>query len=405
MRVFTLLFAALASFTGSAALGHAQQATSTPFLQDYYERQSFNEGFEQGLANWQVKNASSQGVTIENWESMPDDVLNPASLNRKFLTDPNDGRRGQVLKISGRNGIWQYAPVTNAARFQVACCNARKRLIPGQSGEMGWAGFGVIYFDAAWQEVARIEQQVFEFKLDLFNVPDRFSQGTVGTSIPTNAVHAILWLANDGPNTELWADDLVLLNEFIGVPLEDRTKPHGSRLRQNPAETSLIVNNYFNGIISFDDNDVNDEFDEPGRSIFSNAEFHWQGSGDVRRGLMYQEAAYWQVVELKPNLTYDLTIAYNNTSVAVAGIDFYDENWKPIGKVSKPLEGIVNVEFNGYFAAQDKRRFTAPAGTRYATVFVWQAPGEFSELLIVQATLRPVPCRRLAEGEKPIWLS
>lgn len=69
-------------------------------------------------------------------------------------------------------------------------------------------------------------------------------------------------------------------------------------------------------------------------------------------------------MDLKPNQTYDLTIAYRNTGVAVAGVDFYDENWNFIGKESEPLDGIINVDIHGFEAAQDTRRFNVPAGAK-----------------------------------------
>lgn len=383
---------ALAILFCVAATGRAQKLTSVRLVEEFFERQTFNEGFEQGLAEWQFKYGTSQGITVEAWSSLPDDEPQPSAPPEKFLSDPDDGRRGQVVKISGINGIWQYAPVTGAARYQVACCNARKRIIPGRTADLGWAGFGVIYYDAAWQEIARIEQQIFEFKPDpFFDSPTGYSQYSVGTAIPDNAFHSILWLANDSADSELWADDLVLLNEFIGVPLQDRTKPQGSRLKQNPVETNLIANSHFKGIISFDNNDVNDPLDVPGRFLLSNSEFNWEGAGDLRRGLLVDQAAYWQVVDLKANQTYDLTIAYRNTGVAVAGVDFYDENWNFIGKESEPLDGIINVDINGFEAAQETRRFKVPAGAKYSTVFIWQAPGQPSQLQVVQTALRPVP--------------
>lgn len=387
MRFHPVVLFAVACFT---TVCQAQVLTIIPFTEDFYERQTSNEGFANGLTDWQFKNGTSEGVTSESWESMPDD--SSQGVNRKFLSEPDDGRLDRVVKISGNNGIWQVASVSDAARFQVACCNARKRLIPGAVGPMGWAGFGVIYYDAAWQEVARFEQQIFDFKLNAWQLGGQgLSQYSKGTTIPSNAFYAILWLANDGVNTELWADDFLLLNEYIGVPLQDRTAPFGSRLRQNPLETNLIANNYFNGIITFDDSDVSDPFDVPGRSILCNSDFHWDGAGDLRRGELFGESAYWQFLDLIPEATYELSVTYRNSAPAVVGMDFYDEQWNYLGKVSEPLDGGFNFVFeSGFEAARDTRRFVVPAGAKYSSFFIWQAPGEFNQLVIAQTALRPV---------------
>ena len=106
-----------------AATGRAQTLTTVKSVDEFFERQTFNEGFEQGLADWQFKNGS-QGITVEAWASLPDDEPLPPAPPEKFLSDPDDGRRGQVVKISGNNGIWQYAPVSARASPLKGTCHS-----------------------------------------------------------------------------------------------------------------------------------------------------------------------------------------------------------------------------------------------------------------------------------------
>lgn len=366
---------------------------------DYFERRTVNEDFESGLTSWNRLGIAA-GVSVQNWSALPDDPNAFYQSNSKFLTQPDDADApngfydGKVVKLSGRVGLWQYAAINGKATRQVACCNARKRLIPGANGTTGWAGFGVIYYDASWVEIDRQEQQIFDVKTNAIEPDVGYSQYSFGLNIPSDAVYSILWISNDGNNTELWADDLILLNMFSGPPRQDLSQPVGSRFTQDPLSTSFLGNASFNGIISFDYVDFNSGFSVSDRFILANSSYFWDSallsqSARIDRGIMRNASAQWQLIDLVPGETYELRVAYGDYgNQAVVGIDFYDSNWNQIDKVSEPLDA----NYSGFFptggtAFLDKQLFTVPTNAAHSSFFIWNAEG--GQISIYQAYITP----------------
>lgn len=369
--VTATMFFATNPWTGGAAFGD-----------DYFERRTFNESFENGLANW--TSVRDGVVSIVPWSTVPAE----SGFNQFFLTTPDDASSSlladqNVLKLSGDVGLWQYSPINNKSDVQVLACSARKRLIPGQAGEMGWAGFGVTYYDASWNQVGFYQREILASKRKISFVGGFSSYSSVGVKVPPTAVHSIVWISNDGENTETWAEDLVLLNVFQDeLPSVDPSAPIGDQLTQ-AARDNITFNSQFTALATFDRSDPND----PGstqRSILLRNDNLWEESpSDIQpmEGTLtgIGDSSYWQEITVQSSQSYRLDIAYFKTDItsdkpaSSAGVDFFDESWNLVGKEAVAL-GVGNSE-------QRSLDFTVPPTTRFAYVWVWHEglpPGVFN---------------------------
>ena len=368
----------------------------------YFERQSLNETFDTGLTSWNV-NGRTGSVTVINWTSLPLDASRPNSRFLSFADDSDRENLGKAIKMTGSTGLWQYVPVNGKSALQALHCNARKRLIPGRTGEMGWASFGIFYYDEGWNEVGFVEEQILDDWTDNGNFdgePNVNSSATLGCRVPSNAKHSIIWIANDGTNTETYADDLILLNVFDGVPLYSPTAPARNQLSQDPAKLNLVANSGFRGIISFDLANPLDQ-DSAGRALLSNRDFFWRNISlyDVepyifpRNGLLRgATSSYWQAINVAPQQTYLIDAAYGIFGAfGAVGVDFYDANWNLIGTKSLTLDGASkSIETNSEIEySYVSGSFTTPANVKYASAYIWRAGGE-GDIEIVRYSIVPL---------------
>ena len=65
-----------------------------------------------------------------------------------------------MLRLQGASHAYQIVPLTGASRFHLLNCVAYKQTVTGDA-EPGWAGMGIIYFDALWAVIDRFERQIF----------------------------------------------------------------------------------------------------------------------------------------------------------------------------------------------------------------------------------------------------
>lgn len=374
---------------------------------NYYERQSLNESFDGGLTSWNV-NGRAGSVSVINWTSLPLDTSRP-SFDPRFLSladDSNPENLGKAIKMSGPTGLWQYVPVNGKSAVQALHCNARKRLIPGRPGgpgDTGWASFGVFYYDAGWNEVGFVEEQILEDMTEYGNYDggtNVFSSATLGCRVPASAKHSIIWIANDGTNTETYADDLILLNVFEGVPTYNPSAAPRNQLSQDPAKSNLVANSNFSGILQFDLADpVNQQ--SAGRFLLANRDFSWKRLSlyDVepftipQAGLLTgATSSYWQEIAIAPQQTYLINAAYGIFGAYGAiGVDLYDADWKLIGTKNLTLDGArkstdINSEIEYSYVTGT---FTTPANAKYASAYIWRAGGE-GDINVVLFSITPL---------------
>jgi hypothetical protein len=386
MRIATLyLLVGVFSVVAVRPKAWAQEPLPTVTVRNFHERRTLNESFDRGLASWNVDRTAN--ATILNWNQLPVEPppFKPADdrRNTRFLTEPADSVNplgshvGKVLRMRGINSLWQYVPINGKSRAHVVAVNARKRLIPGQTGAMGWVGFGVTYFDANWNEVDDHYREILNTKQTYLpgSVTGTNTFSCIGTQIPINASHAILWLNSTAANTEVFIDDFILLNCFFGEPLQNLAKPMGERLTQDPLETCVVGNSNFVNSIEFDVNDVTNPM--PKRSIQTFNEPFWdQESTPLRvhnNGVIWYRGLYSQKVQVYPG-TYELRATHTrnepNGPPAYTGIDFFDVNWNYLGHSDAVLDGTTPVFGSSNFK-ESVRRFTVPVGAVHSYVHIW----------------------------------
>ena len=369
---------------------------------NYFERQSVNETFNAGLASWNV-NGRAGSITVIDWANLPNNPTQAAG-GSKFLSVPFDSTPqtlGKAIKMTGATGLWQYVPINGKSTRQALHCNARKRKIPNSPGTIGWASYGVFYYDAGWNEIGFFEEEILGDLTEYGNLDGSnfYSQSTLGCRVPPNAKHSIIWIANDGSNTETYADDLILLNVFDGAPLVDRTAPARNQLSQNPAKLNLVANSSFDGILFDLTNPV--DRDTAQRDVLPNRDFFWNSASlfDMtpatfpRDGILRgATSSYWQDITVLPQQTYSITAAYGlfGTFGAV-GVDMYDANWKKIATKSLTLNGASQaIEVNSEIVFDYVTgTFTTPANVKYASAYIWRAGGE-GDIEIVLFSIKPI---------------
>lgn len=368
--------------------------------QNFLERRTLNEGFENGLASWN----STGSVEVIPWNQLPPDPAGQSDRDRFYLTVPDDSlnlvSNNSALKLTGAANIYQYAAVNGKADFQLLLCNARKRRIDGSGGELGWAGYGVTYFDGSWKQLASQEQQIFDTKFFSIDSPPGYSQSSQAFRIPDGAVHSILWLANDGANTELYADDVGLFNLFIGPPIVDASEPLGERFTQDPTSVNLVLNSGFVSSWKFDYPDPTN-LEIPGRFTSTGNDAAWQRFGTRFAPLWgffpgeFQlgtgEAAYWQNVSLQEGASYELENTFIGRGQFTFGIDIYDANWNYLETQAIESDPFaVGLPFD---TRQKTIQFTAPQSAVNASVWIWFGPTNRSianNLDMKNTVLRPV---------------
>lgn len=283
---------------------------------------------------------------------------------------------------------------------------------------MGWAGFGVVYYDAQWREVGSFSEEITGSKE--FASPEDFypsTQRSLTVKVPTGAVHSYFWISNDGSNTETYASDAVLTNVFVGVPIIDNTKTVGNRFTQNVNEKNVVVSGAFQRGVKLDYSSI-DQYGYPvnvGRRLDNGYPTFWDYSVhpptgfilsptfDIyaridefsRPAMLFGDAAMWQSLQLTPGRTYDMSISYwGFGNIAVAAVEFYDANGNHIGNASETLDNEVPVIYDipdvgtPYF--EDRLTFTFPANARFALANIWtggqSARIELGEFIVREKT-------------------
>ena len=342
----------------------------------------------QALMEQQTSNNTING--LDSWNVSAGTAPEQVSVNNGYLSIGGIGGAGQFFGVNGRS------------RYQIAKCIAVKA--------SSWAGFGVTYYDAAFNEVG---VQSKEITADL-RFGGNASLYSIGLVPPPNAVFAYLWIWNNDPTGYVIAQDFKALNYFpYGDADFNDSNPLGNRYTQTfPADRNLIINGSFETnqrAINFADPYEGDEFwnvigsDD---SVFYQRSDGLGGPTGLRIGSVTETNVIYQTVpDVQAGQPYTLEVSFlrefatssectpagcnlpSDVAGAVAGVDFFDSNWNKLGDQSVTLRQFENF---------DAVNFTPPSETAHTVVWVWveqnQEPGEqtiISSLSITPSEFEP----------------
>ena len=253
------------------------------------------------------------------------------------------------LKLSGESSVWQYVPASGLSEYQLLNCEGFKS---AKSGLAGWAGIGVIYYDAQWGFIDSFEKQINESRgLDIEGQPI-MNPCSLGVRVPPNAVHSIIWAANDAANTTTYIDNLVLLDYFKSYPGYQGAIADGPNL---DGTFPSYVADLFGQV-----------------HALSGLQF-WNLSGSIDMGTgaigtVGTPSSIAQELQLKPGSSYSITFfsytARDPNAAANAGVDYFDANWQKIGGTIIPLAA-----YNSSNA--DTFETDVPAGAVHSVLWVW----------------------------------
>lgn len=291
------------------------------FGQSYLPR-SQNGHFDSGLTNWNVTGSVS--------------VLDA-------------GTDFDKVRLNGVSSLWQYQPATTLTKYQVLNCQAIKQLRPERTGQPGWAGIGISYYDSQWGFIQTFEKQInVPTGLDEFDEP-ALLPCTLGVNVPPNAVHSIIWISNDGANTETIADALYLFDYF------DRPQT----ILTNPTTEAWPIEDV-NGQIHFISGlqfwNINGGFIDVGNGTIGTAGLPSSVSQELRN------------VQPGTSLQFRVYHYAGRASDAVpanVGVDYFDVNWQRIGGTSEFLNSAPN------FDSFTDLNVTIPTGAAHSIFWIW----------------------------------
>lgn len=284
------------------------------------------------------------------------------------------------LAVNGVGGAGQYFAVNQQSKYQIAT------LIGSKAGSGAWAGFGVTYYDASWNEIS-VQFKEIKADLGLDATPTRYAIGLVP---PSNAVWAYMWVWNNNRNGFVHAGDFRCMNYFPeGNFSYDPSAPAGSTYTQTFPETrNRIVNGNFETRDRF-------EADEYWNVVGSDGSVYYDeyisytlgGYSYFRMGSETEVNMIYQYVsDLQPGQAYTFNIKggraggdVEGSPYVVAGVDFYDANWNKLGDESKAMT-------KGY-SSTDFVNFTPPNGTVNTVAWVWAQPE--ATFLMNELSIRP----------------
>ncbi len=246
---------------------------------------------------------------------------------------------GKRLELQGRSFVWQHVVLPAGNPYQVLNCQAYKEAAGGATAA-GWAGIGIIYYDANWGVIQRFERQIAEYP------PGKpgFLSLSLGVRVPGNAVHAIIWAANDDANTRTYIDDLTL-HDYLKAGFNAGIGPSlGSTF---PGLQQLTTGGF----------------------LFASGLQFWELQGCVdtgtgRLGCVGIPSSAAQIVDVVPNVNYIVDCnAFRSFDFPPAnfGIDYFDANWKRLRSDFRSLGEPVT------FSS------TAPAGAAHGVAWIWVA--------------------------------
>lgn len=286
-----------------------------------------NEGFEDGLAGWTATNEFATVVRTGQGPGFPSGEFQ--------------------LQLEGVAAAWQYIPVSPDADLQLLVCEALKVNRAG-TAPAGWSGIGINYFTADWAFITGFERQISDE--NNYTLPNEVGLNLIpanlGVRVPADAVHSIIWISNNDPDSDVTADKMQLLDY---QPAVNAFSEFGVKLDTLPSV-------------------LNEKYRLTGLEFWDIFGFVDPASGGI--GWTGSSCAISQEIRLAAGQVYELSLAVATPRAAASptatfGIDFYDENWQRI-------DGVFEV-----LAISDQPQVAfiedvvPPAGTAHSILWVW----------------------------------
>lgn len=267
---------------------------------------------------------------------------NPSNGNASVVDPGTDNGR---LQLRGGTSVWQHVPTTGLSEFQLLNCEGYK---VATGGPAGWAGIGVIYYDAQWGFIDSFEKQLNESGgVDQLG-NTKLNPCSLGLRVPPNAAHAIIWAANDSANTTTYIDNLFLFDYFKSYHLYPGPNLNGT---YPSTVTDLYGQNHQLSGLHF---------------------WNLAGSIDTGTGVIGTVGAPSSIAQeltLTPGRSYTIRVYSDSTRAPDAplvnfGVDYFDASWRRIGG---QLTTVSTIDFSNV----DTLQADVPADAVHSVQWVW----------------------------------
>lgn len=366
VRQFLLGLLVFASSAGDSTWA-APQTTATSEVS--LTKVSVNSDFENGIGGWQSVTSNAKVVT-RNWTPDPTSDFSLKRLGQKAVSLNGDGYFSQWLAI---------APGT---KYHVAQIKAARRPYVAFTDPLaeGWAGFGITYYDAHWNEIDDVYEEIYGVnQADPAKSYSGLVAYSVGGIVPPNAVFATLWCTNHSLKSEIIIDDFGMFSLTFnppttpGVPLAIlqsafRPLPTEADLRQDlfvrPGEVWRLTNF---GITIADRG-------------FTVVTVGRPGFPQLQVGRSNRPVTMAQLIPAVSDkkLTLTLTEGFTSKDAGVVGVDCYDNTGAKIATVSSLLK--ENTATGAFNVPLEQKVVTlsllVPLKTHSAYYWVWIGQGK-----------------------------
>lgn len=294
-----------------------------------YTPLSSNGQFSNGLTSW---NTSAVGASVTDQGPQSNSGLDQFG-NMVF--------GGNKLQLDGASFVWQIVDVSAGTKYHQLNCQAYKKSLDGSTA--GWAGYGVIYYDALWAVIDSFEKQIYTAG----STPETpFSPSSLGVRVPADAAHAIIWASNDAQNTQSSFDALILF-DYAKASYNGGAGPYLGSTQPNFFVDTM--------------GDLNKQSGLQFWSLEGCIDVGTGFIGDVGRACSIAQEVDVKVG--KPYLAtwYSDVVRSGDLPVANFGVDFFDAQWNRIDGSYRSLVDSNTTEYE----------FSPPAGTVHAITWVW----------------------------------
>ncbi|MFN3193569.1 MAG: hypothetical protein ACE361_23860 [Aureliella sp.] len=321
-------------------------------------RVTLNGRFDDGLFGW--NNASLDASVSQRTYPIDYRIERPydVTLTRAYakIDGTSDGYFGQVQPLSG------------SSKQQVLNCHAYKRSRNG-SGDGGFAVIAVSYYDSNWNELDRFEQPIdpIDETLSILGEGDGMNFYSYGLVPPQDSQWVFMFVY-----TTEGTDVLVDSFELVDYSIEE-SPPITSGLVLNPR---FRLGNLGNDSVQSRNNEFWFNSRDPSK---------YERFGANVFGSSSQPEYAYQFLPLNEETVYVLETSGSGTidTSASVGLDFYDADWRPIGKQ------IVN--YRGESTVSEIRRITPPPTTAHTSLWIYADQSATDDTMtLFNAEVRPI---------------
>lgn len=314
---------------------------------------SNNSAFDSGLSEWFGENAVTTSSFAQSFQG--------------YDTNGSVIYGGPMLQLPDVSHAYQIVTLRNISEYHLLNCVAYKQAL-AQPATPGWAGIGIVYYDAAWGVIDSFEKQI---ATGFTSGPAPFRPCSLGVRVPVGAAYAIIWAANDDPNSQAFFDDLKLYD-------------------YKQASYNVGLGPYLGSTSPIDFLDTTGQ-----RLTLSGLQFWWMdGFVDYGTGLIGDVGRpSWiaQEVNVSAGQTVNVSLFNSNDNLSFTlpnfGVDYYDQNWNRIAGEYRTAIFYGDTNFES----------TAPAGTAHAVAWVWvDALTSIDQQvgIVGMSVLEPIPSER-----------